>query len=378
MFQTNIFGVRKHWNLCADYDIRCTKLFEVCSSKMEVISLEQSKIEEIICKLDSNHPLKNVGNTEYLNTLIEKLAILQNLKKIKLKTLLCGNEPYSKYKYNQGVAELMLYILFSQEKLPFTSEVTQNSGNNSNVDIVLKHKGISFNFEVKSPEYAEFEEGVLSGGYANRFGDKQSNAFMLSEFNDMLAPNIGKAGYREIKETPLSDNKVKDCLLSAQQKFSTPSETNFNILFICTTTAEMVMYWNYIVNEQSGFFNPVSDISSFLSTNKQPLNRNDFNRVNAIILSNAITLNERRDANAWDIAKAINIVLSNPFAECNSFGKFQILSEIFPHKTCEFVKMIFDERVKHPDIPELCHAYTFVSENGYNINQEKTKRGENR
>ena len=344
---------------------------------MEVISLEQSKIEEIICKLDSNHPLKNVGNTEYLNTLIEKLAILQNLKEIKLKTLVCGNEPYSKFKYNQGVAELMLYILFSQEKLSFACEVAQNSGNNSNVDIVLKHNGISFNFEVKSPEYAESEEGILSGGYANRFGDKQSNAFMLSEFNNMLAPNIGKAGYREIKETPLLDNKVKDCLLSAQQKFSAPSETNFNILFICTTTAEMVMYWNYIVNEQSGFFNPVSDISSFLSTNKQPLNRNDFNRVNAIILSNAITLNERRDANAWDIAKAINIVLSNPFAECNSVGKFWILSEIFPHKTCEFVKMIFDERVKHPDIPELCHAYTFVSENGFNINQEKTQNGEN-
>lgn len=39
--------------------------------------------------------------------------------------------------------------------------------------------------------------------------------------------------------------------------------------------------------------------------------------------------------------------------------------------------MMFDERVKHPDIPELCHAYTFVSENGFNINQEKTQNGEN-
>lgn len=345
---------------------------------MEVISLEQSKIEEIICKLDLNHPLRNVCNIKYLNTLIEKLAILPNLKEIKLKTLLCGNGPYSKYKYNQGVAELMLYILFSQEKLLFTSEVAQNSANNSNVDIILKHKGISFNFEVKSPEYAESEKDVLSDGYANRFGDKQSNALMLTELNNMLAPNIGKAGYKEIKETPLSDNKVKDCLLSAQQKFSTPSETNFNILFICTTTAEMVMYWNYIVNEQSGFFNSISDISSFLSTNKQPLTRNDFNRVNAIILSNAITLNERRDATAWDVAKAINIILSNPFAECNSVDKFQTLSEIFPHKTCEFIKMMLDERVKNPDIPELCHAYTFVSENGFNINQEKTKNGENR
>ena len=78
MFQINIFGVQKHRNLCADYDIRCTKLFEVCSSKMEVISLEQSKIEEIICKLDSNHPLRNACNTEYQNYMNKNIKYSQN------------------------------------------------------------------------------------------------------------------------------------------------------------------------------------------------------------------------------------------------------------------------------------------------------------
>lgn len=117
MFQINIFGVQKHRNLCADYDIRCTKLFEVCSSKMEVISLEQSKIEEIICKLDSNHPLRNACNTEYQNTLIEKLAILQNLKETKLKTLLCGNERTLK---PGGI------FLFNIEQPVFTAGVGQD------------------------------------------------------------------------------------------------------------------------------------------------------------------------------------------------------------------------------------------------------------
>lgn len=43
MFQINIFSVQKHWNLCADYDNRCTKLFEVCSSKGECITMNKKK-----------------------------------------------------------------------------------------------------------------------------------------------------------------------------------------------------------------------------------------------------------------------------------------------------------------------------------------------
>lgn len=216
--------------------------------------MKRSEIETIIDGLDSPHPLKSENGLPYKEVLVEKLESIPNLDTAKLKTLLCGNEKYTKYKYNQGLSEILLYILFSQKGLPFQFELKQNAANNSDVDVVLQYKGVTYNFEVKSPQYSEYSDGTIRGGFAFRFGEKDANDLQLTEFENQLRPNIGKTGYTEIKRNEITDNKVKDCLLSAQEKFAEPSETNCNILFICTTTYEMVRYWQYIGNECSGFF----------------------------------------------------------------------------------------------------------------------------
>ncbi len=66
--------------------------------------------------------------------------------------------------------------------------------------------------------------------------------------------------------------------------------------------------------------------------------RDAYDKVNAIILSNAITLNERYDSTAWDMSKSINLILINPCCKyTNNYG-LKVLSEFFPHKTCEFEK----------------------------------------
>ena len=338
--------------------------------------MKRSEIESIIDSLDSSHPLKSGINLSYKEVLVEKLESVPNLDAAKLKTLVCGNENYSKYKYNQGLSEILLYILFSQKGLPFQFELKQNAANNCDVDVVLQHKCITYNFEVKSPQYNEFDDGAIRGGFAFRFGEKDANNLQLTELENQLKPNIGKAGYTEIKRNEITDNKVKDCLLSAQEKFAEPSETNCNILFICTTTDEMVRYWQYIVNECSGFFNPISDVSSFLNADKKPLSKTDFNKVSAIVLSNAITLNERRDNDSWNLEKAINIVLMNPTAKSHCIFGLQVLSEFFPHKTCEYLRMLFENMQKSPDIPELCWQYTFIAENGFDLNKEKERKGE--
>lgn len=338
--------------------------------------MERSEIETIINGLDSLHPLKSGKSLPYKDVLIEKLESVPNLDAAKLKTLLCGNEKYSKDKYNQGLSEILLYILFSQKGLPFQFELKQNATNNCDVDVVLQHKGITYNFEVKSPQYNEHADGVICGGFAFRFGDKEANDLQLTELENQLKPNIGKAGYTEIKRNEITDNKVKDCLLSAQEKFAEPSETNCNILFICTTTGEMIRYWQYIVNECSGFFHPFSDVSSFLDSDRKSISKQNYNKVNAIILSNAITLNERRENDSWDVGKAINIVLMNPAAKSHCLYGLQILSEFFPDNTCEFIKALFEGKQKNSDIPELCYAYTFVSKNGFDLNKEKERKGE--
>ena len=186
--------------------------------------MERYEIETIINGLDSSHPLKSERYLAYKDVLIKKLESVPNLDAAKLKTLLCGNENYSKYKYNQGLSEILLYLLFSQKGLPFQVELKQNAANNCDVDVVLQYKGITYNFEVKSPQYNEHAGNTINGGFAFRFGEKDTNNLQLTELENQIRPNLSKVGYTEIKRNEIADNKVKDCLLSAQDKFAEPSE----------------------------------------------------------------------------------------------------------------------------------------------------------
>lgn len=86
----------------------------------------------------------------------------------------------------------------------------------------------------------------------------------MKDLIEEMKSGLGNTPYDDIKSDDLTDNKVKTSLLSAQSKFPEPSETNCNILFICTTTSEMIAYWRYIVNAQSGFFHEKSNVSCFL------------------------------------------------------------------------------------------------------------------
>lgn len=210
------------------------------------------------------------------------------------------------------------------------------------MDPILEYKGITYNFEVKSPEYNEHADSILSGGFAFRFGDKETNDIQLTELENQLRQGISKIGYLKVERSKITDNKIKDCLLSAQDKFTEPSETNCNILFINTITAEMLLYGQYIVNEVTGFFNSFSNVGSFLDLDSKLISKQNYNKVNAIILSNAVMLNERRENDSWNLGKTINIVLMNPAAKKHCIYGLQILSEFFPHKTYEFAKMLFE------------------------------------
>lgn len=98
-----------------------------------------------------------------------------------------------------------------------------------------------------------------------------------------------------------------------------------------------------------------------------------YDKVSAIILSNSITLNERRIRDSWDLENSINIVLMNPFCKTQCFGHYQTLDDFFPHRTQEFARGLMEFKNNHGDIPEECFMYDFVSKNGYGFNEEKTK-----
>ena len=61
----------------------------------------------------------------------------------------------------------------------------------------------------------------------------------------------------------------------------------------------------------------------------------------------------------------------NPFCKNPNIYALQKISDFFPHKTCEFATMLFNNKKNNQDIPELIIAYEFISQNGFILRDEK-------
>ena len=335
--------------------------------------MDKNEIVKIIENLDEENPIKIFKDKKFTNELVANLENLNDIDLNKIKTLMCGNSKYSTFLYNQGIAELFIYFLLNKQNITFCTEENENNSNSSNVDVSFEFKDIKFNIEVKSPEYNLPSENKLSGSFANRFGNKKDNYLMMKNFSEKLKKNITGTKYEDVETLNLTDNKVKDCLLSAQNKFAEPTKTNFNILFLCTTTEEMESYWQYIVNPNSGFFNENSDVSSFFADKNQTiqLKKEMYNKVSAIVLSNAITLNERRTEQSWNIDNAITLVLANPFSNYKNMDQYRILDSFFKNNTFDFCNGLCKFEKENPGTPDIIYFYEFVSSKDYDVNEEK-------
>ncbi len=215
--------------------------------------MEKCTVKRIIDSLNIDNPLRNCSNVEYREKLELLLLDINSVKEEKIKNLLCDNSKFDKFKYNEAIAELMLYFCLSSTRKAFIPEKNVNYSNNKNVDVSLDYSGITYNFEVKSPKYEENNKDKMFGSFAYRSGDKSENCAAMNAFVEQLRESASVLEMGDVVHKEMSDNKIKDCLLNAQEKFCDPSKTICNLLLISTTSLEMIHYWDYIMNEDSGF-----------------------------------------------------------------------------------------------------------------------------
>ncbi|MGI6782347.1 MAG: hypothetical protein ACOX56_05970 [Acholeplasmataceae bacterium] len=319
-------------------------------------------------------------SSQYTQKFIDNVCSLRNVDDSKIIQLLTldNNNPY--FSYNQTISEFMLYFLLNKKNINFEIEKNKNPSNDKNVDVCFNFSGINFNIEIKSPEFDwSLKDDTLRISSIFRQVEKKEHDEKMNELKSMISEYLEATEYKSIQIRNLTDNKIKSCLLNAQDKFGDPSSIELNILFINSTTTEMISYWNYIVNYKTGFFHPHSDVSCFQFKvdgkiiREKKLNKKMYNKVNMIILSNALTLNEREDCSAWDISKSINIFLRNPNSKKISYNGLKLLEEIFPNKTVEFEKFITTSVRNNLGIPAMVHFYSFMSNNGFDVNEEKEK-----
>ncbi len=325
--------------------------------------MDEIILNDIVCKQTEQHPLRLFHNQVFYKNFEREICALSIKKNIdsKIEELIKDNGDFSVFKYNQGIAEFLFWFLMNRKKVNYDLEVSVN-GTKKNVDVQAVFSNITYNIEAKSPEYYIRKDGELVGMLAHRFESKEAIQ-TLKEIENLFRQGLLNSGYDSIRTELSQDNKVKDCLQSAHKKFDKNSETNCNVLFLCTTTGEFIKYLDYLVNTDKGFLSPNSYVP-----------HKEFDKVKAVVLSNAISLNNKHDTNSWDLSKAINIILFNPFCEYKNNEIAEPLLDLIPNITKEFCQelneFIEKQNGKKEPFPVQMFYPEFVANHGYNLNQE--------
>lgn len=261
-----------------------------------------------------------------LNEKIEKLLIGDNSTQLK-----------SLFSYNQGISELLWWFFLEKNGIPYKIEKNMVPGKDTNIDVQFLLSGIDYNIEIKSPEYPIKENGNLQGRVACRVpGVDMKEA--LTDISNEFRKELCNTNYNDVDEDLPNDNKIKDCLLSAQKKFVNNSASNCNILFISTTDDELVHYINYFVNPYSGFFTPNSYVP-----------HSDFDNVKAVILSNSISMNDGEIKKGWDLSNSLNLIFHNPNCKYQENSILNHLFTFLPNATqkyCQDLKEFSDQQNK--------------------------------
>lgn len=121
------------------------------------------------------------------------------------------------------------------------------------------------------------------------------------------------------------------------------------------------------MNDDSGLFTPGSFCDHSL-----------FNKVQFVILSNAITLNERGDKSSWDLSQSINLILHNPYCEFKNFSIVNSVFDWFPNQTDEFLyemeKFNENQRYSTDPLPTMSFFIDYVAQKGFSLKDEDNKR----
>ena len=301
--------------------------------------MDKEKILNIIDQMSKNKPYFS-KNEDYKNSFIEKLENVQlkdNNIYEKVRNLLIGENTKEKCKfsYYQGISELAWWFYLSDKGMDFEIDKSNKGKNNPDVDVSFTFNDVTYNIEIKCPEFNNYDENTLLGGlsYRQPDNDQRKNVKKIKSTIESVIEKEGLNKKVEIKK--INDNKLKDYLLSAQNKFKDNNSKNCNILFLSLSNAELVDYILYLTNGCSGFL-----------TKNSYVPHEEFNKVQAVIISNFLTINDGI-IDYWDLSKCTNIVFLNEFSDYTDSNNIEKFLNLFANKTSEYgnkFKQILDTK----------------------------------
>lgn len=306
---------------------------------------------------DKNPFLK--GSSHYKNKLLEQIKELPQNKNLDVQ-LKIGKSQFNENQYYQGAAELTLEFWALRKKYQYKTDEIISSNSNKNIDLqVVAKKDIYLNFEVKCPNKDNYPKNSTTIDYSYRFTVKEESERIKQELNRFLKPF-----FENLVDMKINDNKLKDYLNSANEKFSAiPCRHNhLNILLIALPKDHLISYYLYLYNTCSGLF----------TNNSEP-----YHNVDLVILSGFMDKHHNKNCEAWDFSKGVNIACLNPkspiFLELNGVNSLTKkikndisnrlnleLSHFIPLKSKAFDKL-YNKRVIEENSEDILMLYEFIA-----------------
>ncbi|MER2006416.1 MAG: hypothetical protein ABS939_03100 [Psychrobacillus sp.] len=279
-------------------------------------------IEDLINKTSDKHPIKQayINKHRYYTDFIETMVVFQeNLTKKEYENLLkkfLFDKEYDRQRYLQIVSEInVLYYVLRVHNNNFKYEPKYNNGYNPECSFEFRNKSI--NIEVKCPNMEKRitteERNTLKIFLVERLIKHKA---IINEISNFIGHNYVGSDYSGIEESTRMDNKLKDFLKSAQNKFPISTGLNLNILVISLETLSDMDEWYLYVFGGNGVFTEKSFVLD------------EYENVDAILLTTSATGHAGwyyyEDVNVWKLEETLSILLLNPDRELTETGEFYI------------------------------------------------------
>jgi hypothetical protein len=261
-----------------------------------------------------NHYLFDKTDDHYYKGLIKALSSLEAFLNTKQKKCLYidlqfGGVKFDEAKFLQAVCETSIAAyLSSQFSSSFLYEPKVNPP--KDVDCGFSSDGKTYNIEIKCPDFSVKNEIDSSNSFKiGSFGRLINFEEIVGNMQELFDPenNPSVEPDKPLIKQQHMDNKLKDYLLSAHNKFKDSTLLDeLNVLVVCCSDWMDMQKWYFYMYGHQGLFTPESFHPS-----------EDYKNVDVVMLSNLYHRhheywNKDKIEDHWDFSKSFNLVFSNP------------------------------------------------------------------
>ena len=276
-------------------------------------------LENKLKNTDKNNLLK-IGfekDLKYYKDFVELIEIFdKNLSHKQMEDLLDNklllNKKFNGPHYLQSVSEIILiYYVLRKYNDKFEYEPKYNG--KKNPECAFSYNDTLINIEVKCPDLTSSINSEKSNTLKVYLPERIPNHNEI--VNDIKSIITDTNKEIKLEEKKRSDNKLKDYLVSASNKFPNKKEKNFNILVISLDIISDLDEWYMYIFGQDGVF-----------TNNSFIPKKEYENVDAILITNF--MNAHRDicaynkTNVWKMEEYINLLFLDPNKQNTEKGEF--------------------------------------------------------